>query len=120
MSAANKAKGSRHEIESEFHANQSGLHARRLPRAGVNDIGDMAITLNDGEVIVCELKNTRAITLPEFLRQASVEADNYEAKYGTTTYPVAVVKARGKGPGKAFLVWEVDEFYAFLKARGLA
>lgn len=119
MSAANKARGSRWEIGSEAHAIAAGIRAKRLPRAGVNDIGDMSIELKSGLTIVLELKDWVKPSYPEFLRQAEVEADNYEAKYRVPTVPAFLSKLRGKGPGKGMLAFEADVFYDFLHAEGL-
>lgn len=120
MSAAGKAKGSRFENMLEQTCNELGVKARRLPRAGVKDIGDVAIELNDSAVIVCEAKAEKEIRLSQYLSEASVEADHYEEKYKVVAYPMAVVKRRGKGIGQAYVVWELDEFINFLKTRGQA
>lgn len=119
MSAQNKARGSRWEIASEEHAINAGIRAKRLPRAGVNDIGDMSIELKSGLVIVTELKDWVKPSFPEFLRQAAVEAEHYEAKYRTPTVPAVLSKLRGKGPGKGLFMFHADDFYDFLHAEGL-
>lgn len=120
MSAAGKAKGSRFENDLEQTCNELGTKARRLPRAGVKDIGDVAIELKDGAVLVCEAKAEKTIRLAQYLKEAAVEADHYEDKYGVVAYPVAVVKQRGKAITQAYVVWELYEFINFLKTRGQA
>ena len=119
MSAANKARGSRWEIASEEFAISAGVRAKRLPRAGVNDIGDMSIELRSGLVIVTELKDWVKPSFPEFLRQAEVEADNYELKYHSPTVPAVLSKLRGKGPGHGLFIFRANDFYEFLHAEGL-
>ena len=51
MSAANKRKGSAWERDLEDYLNEQGLEARRLPRAGNKDIGDVAIHATLGVVV---------------------------------------------------------------------
>lgn len=120
MSSAGKARGSRWEAAIEEHCNAAALKARRLPRAGVKDIGDVAIELRNGQVIVGEAKAEKAIRLAQYLKEAAIEADHYEEKYKVAAYPMAVVKQRGKGTGQGYVVWELDEFINFLRCQGLA
>lgn len=119
MSAANKAKGSRWEIDLESFFNDSGLRARRLPRAGVNDIGDVSIELKSGRVLVVEAKNVKAANMSEFLRQASVEADNYEVKYNQPTIPVVITKTRQKGTVDGRVTLTVGTLLDLLREEGL-
>jgi allophanate hydrolase subunit 1 len=72
-----------------------GSTARRLPRAGTKDIGDVSISIKNFAIII-EAKNVKKQEMAEFLRQADVESCNYELKYGTPTVPVVVTKTRGK------------------------
>jgi len=120
MSAANKAKGSKWESDIENYLNDVGIKARRLPRAGAKDIGDVAITLNSDKVIVVEAKNVASVTLKEFLRQAEVEADNYESKYKNVCYPVVMVKARQQGVGEGRVIMTLDTLLNLLKWEGLS
>lgn len=120
VSAANKAKGSRWERELEDYFNESGTKARRLPRAGAKDIGDVAVEFTNGHVIVIEAKNVKAADLAEFLRQAEVEAHNYEVKYDTIAYGVVAMKSRQKGVGDGKVVMTVDTLLNLLKWESLA
>lgn len=117
VSTANKIKGSRFERELEDYLNACGLHARRLPRAGNKDIGDVSVTVGDW-VIVIEAKNVKTVTMAEFLRQAFVESDNYEEKYGVATVPVVVTKTRQKGVGEARVTLTVDTLLDMLRLTG--
>lgn len=120
MSAANKAKGSRWEIDLETFFTFSGLNARRLPRAGVKDIGDVSIQLKSGRVLVVEAKNVKAANMSEFIRQASVEADNYEARYNQPTVPVVITKTRQKGIADGRVILTVGTLVDLLLEEGLA
>jgi len=99
--------------------NECGLKARRLPRAGSKDIGDLAIELKSGRVIVVEAKNVKAVNMADFLRQADVEATNYGAKYQKDTYGVVAVKARQKSIGEARVTLTLDELINFINWEGL-
>ena len=114
VSAANKAKGSKWEADIENYANEEGLKARRLPRAGAKDIGDVAIELRNGQVLVVEAKNVKAANMAEFLRQADVESQNYEDKYGVVSYPLVIVKARNQATSKARVTMEFGELVNLL------
>jgi hypothetical protein len=120
VSAANKAKGSRWERDLEEYLNSCGVKARRLPRAGSKDIGDVAIELKSGRVIVIEAKDVKAANLAEFLRQADVEADNYRGKYVVDTYGVVAQKTRMKGTGDARVTLTVDTLVELLHWEGLS
>lgn len=117
MSSANKAKGSLWERQLEDYLNSCGLHARRLPRAGNKDIGDVSITVGDF-VIVIEAKNVKAANMADFLRQADVESDHYEEKYGVPTVPVVITKTRQKGAGEARVTMTVDTLLDLLRLAG--
>ena len=120
MTAANKAKGSRWETDLENALNEQGLHGRRLPRAGAKDIGDVAITLKSGSVIVIEAKNVKTVAMAEFLRQAALEAQHYDDKYTVQTYGLVVSKARQKPVGEARVTLTLDTLLDFLRWEQLA
>ena len=120
MSAASKAKGTKWETDIESYCNDVGVRARRLPRAGVKDIGDVAIELSNGHTLVVEAKNTKTALIKEFLMQADIEADHYEEKYKVVTYPVVVMKARQQGTGEGRVVMTLDTLLNLLKWEELA
>ena len=99
MSAQNKQKGSRWERDLEEYLNSAGVKARRLPRAGSKDIGDVAIELKSGRVIVIEAKDVKVPNMADWLRQAHLEAAHYGDKYDVDTYGVVAQKTRMKGTG---------------------
>ncbi len=118
--AYNKAKGSKFEGDIESYCNDSGLHARRLPRAGAKDIGDVSITLKSRSVLVVEAKNVARENMLDFLRQAEVEADNYEDKYKSSTYGIVIVKARTKNIDQARVTMTLETLKDLLHGEGLA
>lgn len=118
MSTQGKIKGTRWENDIERYLNEVGLKARRLPRSGSKDIGDVAIELPDS-VIVIEAKNVKAADMAQFLREAAVEADNYEAKYHKATLGVVVTKTRQKGTGEGRVVMTLDTFVELLRWNGV-
>jgi hypothetical protein len=129
MSAANKAKGTKWERDIVTWLQEKGFNAKRLERAGVNDIGDVAVTMyqnrntdhGDTLTLVIEAKDEKKHTWPEYLRQASKEANNYEQRYPKDgwTVPVAMVKRRMNGTPTAFLMFEADEFFDLLLGLGV-
>ena len=120
MSAANKAKGSAFERLVEDHINEMGVKARRLPRAGSRDIGDVAIELRSNRVLVNELKNVKVPAMADWLRQADIESCNYTLKYDVDTYPVVITKARQKSVGEARVTMTLDTLLNLLKWEGIA
>ena len=120
MSSANKAKGSMFERDVEEYLNQCGVKARRLPRAGSKDIGDVAIELRSNRVLVNELKNVKVPAMADWLRQADVEADNYGLKYDVDTYPVVIAKARQKSIGEARVTMTLDTLLNLLRWEGIS
>jgi Holliday junction resolvase len=121
MSAANKAKGSLFERQLEDYLNSVGGKARRLPRAGSKDIGDIALTIfGEKIVMVIEAKNRKSMDLAQFLSEADTEADNYSVKYDVATLPVVVTKTRQKGIGEARVIMTVDTLMDLLHWTELA
>ena len=120
MSAANKAKGSLWETSIENYLNNNGLKARRLPRAGAKDIGDISVTLKSDAVLILEAKNVSVVGMKEFLRQSDAESENYEAKYGNLTYPLVVVKARGENVSQGRVTMTLETLMTLLHQEGLS
>lgn len=120
MSAANKAKGSRWESDIENYANEAGVKARRLPRNGSKDIGDVAIELKNGHVLVLEAKNVKSPDMAQFLREAEVEAGHYEDKYGTVSYGLVIQKTRQKDAGMGRVTMTFDTLINLLNWEGLS
>jgi hypothetical protein len=76
-------------------ATRCGVIAERLTKAGAKDEGDMVVIIS-GETYILELKNRQTLSLPEFWREAQVEALNYAKARGLGEVPLSyvVVKRR--------------------------
>ncbi len=114
MSAANKRKGSLYESALEDYYNNEGFKARRLPRAGAKDIGDLAIEFDD-IVIVVEAKDVKANAYHEWLRQAEVEAEHYADKYKTDSIGVVARKNRRHSVGSSHITMTNETFISLLR-----
>ena len=121
MSSTNKRKGTQWENLIEEHFNSSGLQARRLPRAGTKDIGDVAVELSKS-VLVIEAKNVKdaAGKMAQFLREAQVEAGHYEERYDRPAVPCVITKTRGKGPHESRVTMTLEDFLCLLRWNGAA
>lgn len=119
MSSAGKRKGSQWERDTEEHANTSGLKARRLPRAGSKDIGDVAIEGKAFDIIV-ECKNVKTPSMAQWLKEADIEACNYELKYDKPTIGVVLTKTRRAGTGEGRVTMTYDMFINLLRWGGVA
>lgn len=128
MSAANKARGTRFESQVADYLQGQGLRAKRLPRTGVKDIGDLAFptyaSSRPGPVsptIVIEAKDRARLDWPTYIAEAEAEAQHYEEKFPAegTAIPVVVAKRRGKGVHAAYVVMPLDGFVEFLRELGV-
>ena len=79
--------------------------------AGKDDEGDLVVVVS-GQTYVLELKNTARLDLPEFWRQAEVEALNYAKARGLGEVPLhyVVVKRRNAGIEKAWVIESLDQW----------
>lgn len=124
MSAANKAKGTRYESELADYLQSQGVRAKRLPRTGVKDIGDVAFPVRrhvmGDAVVVVEAKNRGTLNWPTFIAESEVEAQNYEGKYPAEgpALPVVVAKRRGKGVHQSYVCMPLDTFIDLLREVG--
>lgn len=115
----NKVKGSKFEIALEEYLNGDGLKARRLPRAGKHDIGDVDLRVSDNVTLVLEAKNVKTEAMAEWLREADVEACNHEMRFGTPTIGAVVRKARGQSMGSARVTMTLDSLINLLRWNSL-
>lgn len=111
MSAANKRKGAAFETDFLKYLRNEGHDVERLSKTGREDEGDV-VWKNGGLVFIFELKNTTAINLTDYVRQAEVEARNYAKHRGLDKVPsyAAVVKKRNAGIGEAFVITPLHEY----------
>jgi len=107
----NKAKGAAFEIDVMKWFRSLGVLAERLRLAGKDDEGDLVCVVS-GSTYILELKNTARLDLPEFWRQAEVEALNYAKARGIGEVPLhyVVVKRRNAGINKAWVVQDLEQW----------
>ena len=107
----NKAKGAAFEIDVMKWLRKMGQVADRLRLAGKDDEGDLVCVVA-GQTYILELKNTARLDLPEFWRQAEVEALNYAKARGIGEVPLhyVVVKRRNAGIEKAWVVQDLTQW----------
>jgi len=111
----NKAKGAAFEIDVMKWFRSLGVLAERLRLAGKDDEGDLVCVVS-GKTYILELKNTATLSLPEFWRQAEVEALNYAKARGIGEVPLhyVVVKRRNASIDQA---WVIQDLAQWLKEK---
>ena len=115
MSQYNKTKGSQFETDVMKWLRKAGVIAERLTKAGAKDEGDI-VTVIAGETYILELKNRQTLSLPEFWREAQVEALNYSKARGLGEVPPAyvIVKRRNSSIQQA---WVIQDLAQWLKEK---
>lgn len=90
-----------------------GIDAEKLVQAGTNDEGDMKVIVA-GRTYVFELKATKKIELPQFWREAEVEAQNYAKARGLEVIPPAyiLVKRRNAPISQAWVICPLENWLA--------
>ena len=113
MSQYNKTKGSQFETDVMKWLRKAGVIAERLTKAGAKDEGDI-VTVIAGETYILELKNRQTLSLPEFWREAQVEALNYAKARGLGEVPLSyvIVKRRNASIDQA---WVISDLAQWLK-----
>lgn len=88
-----------------------GVLAERLTKAGANDEGDL-VCIVSGKTYILELKNRKALNLPEFWSEAQVEALNYAKARGLGEVPLSyvIVKRRNAGIDKAWVIQDLSQW----------
>jgi Holliday junction resolvase len=109
--AYNKVKGSQFETDVMKWLRGAGVMAERLTKAGAKDEGDMVVIIS-GETYILELKNRQTLSLPEFWREAQVEALNYAKARGLGEVPLSyvVVKRRNAGIEDAWVIQNLNQW----------
>ena len=123
MSAANKAKGTRFESDVSDYLQGVGVAAKRLPRTGVKDIGDVSFPIRGAEgqlVVVVEAKARKGMDLPTWIAESEVEAGFYQDKYPAdgTAIPIVIHKRRGKGTHLSYVTMSLDTLVDLLRQVG--
>ena len=91
----------------------SGAICERLARAGKADEGDL-VAIIAGKTYIIECKNHKSLSLPEFWRQAQLEAKNYAKARGLKEVPPAYViaKRRNAGVGQGWVICDLEQWLA--------
>jgi len=115
MSQYNKTKGSQFETDVMKWLRKTGAIAERLTKAGAKDEGDI-VTVIAGETYILELKNRQTLSLPQFWREAQVEALNYAKARGLGEVPLSyvIVKRRNASIEQA---WVIQDLAQWLKEK---
>jgi hypothetical protein len=87
------------------------VFAERLTKAGSKDEGDIVCVIS-GKTYILELKNVKKIDLPQFWREAQVEALNYANARGLGEVPPAyiVVKRRNAPLEKSWVICDLEQW----------
>ena len=111
MSQYNKTKGSQFETDVMKWLRKAGVIAERLTKAGAKDEGDI-VTVIAGETYILELKNRATLSLPEFWREAQVEALNYAKARGLGEVPLSyvIVKRRNASIDQAWVIQDLAQW----------
>jgi Holliday junction resolvase len=115
MSQYNKTKGSQFETDVMKWLRKTGAIAERLTKAGAKDEGDI-VTVIAGQTYILELKNRQTLSLPQFWREAQVEALNYAKARGIGEVPLSyvIVKRRNASIDQA---WVIQDLAQWLKEK---
>lgn len=111
MANKNGRKGSQFETDVMKWLRGAGVMAERLTKAGAKDEGDMVVIIS-GETYILELKNRQTLSLPEFWREAQVEALNYAKARGLGEVPLSyvVVKRRNASIDQAWVIQDLTQW----------
>jgi len=111
MANPNGRKGAQFETDVMRWLRSAGALCERLVKAGKNDEGDL-VAIIGGKQYILELKNRKTISLPEFWREAEVEAENYAKARGLTEVPLhyVILKRRNAGIEKAWVIQDLEQW----------
>jgi hypothetical protein len=111
LSSYGKRKGSLFETSILRWLREKGVTADRLARAGSNDEGDI-VCLVAGQPYIFELKATAKMDLPQFWREACVEAANYAKARELDVTPPAyvIVKRRMAGLDQSWVIQDLNQW----------
>ena len=115
MSQYNKTKGSQFETDVMKWLRKMGAIAERLTKAGAKDEGDI-VTVIAGETYILELKNRATLSLPQFWREAQVEALNYAKARGLGEVPPSYVIAKRRN-ASIDQAWVIQDLTQWLKEK---
>lgn len=111
MANPNGRKGAQFETDVMRWLRNAGALCERLVKAGKNDEGDL-VAIVGGKQYILELKNRKTISLPEFWREAEIEAENYAKARGLSEVPLhyVILKRRNAGIEKAWVIQDLEQW----------
>jgi hypothetical protein len=107
----NGRKGAQFETDVMRWLRSAGAFCEKLALAGKADEGDL-VAIIGGKQYILELKNRKTISLPEFWREAEVEAENYAKARGLAEVPLhyIILKRRNAGIEKAWVIQDLQQW----------
>jgi hypothetical protein len=108
-----KAKGNAWERDVRNYLRDRGADVEALRQIGTTDEGDAVHRTKNGIRFIYEMKNRAAISIPEWLKEARVEAENYRKSRDLSdgdVFGVAVVKARGKAASEGWAIMRLEDW----------
>jgi Holliday junction resolvase len=111
VSTAGKRKGSLFETSVLKWLREKNIVSERLAKAGKDDEGDIVMFVA-GKPYVLELKATAKLDLPQYWREATAEAANYQKARGLEETPPAyvIVKRRQASIDQAWVVQTLEQW----------
>jgi hypothetical protein len=111
MANPNGRKGAQFETDVMRWLRSAGAFCEKLALAGKADEGDL-VAIIGGKQYILELKNRKTISLPEFWREAEVEAENYAKARGLAEVPLhyVILKRRSAGIEKAWVIQDLQQW----------
>jgi hypothetical protein len=111
MANPNGRKGAKWEIDILKYFRSVGVWCERLVRAGKHDEGDV-VAIIAGKTYILELKNWGKPDLPQFWREAEIEAENYAKARGISEVPLhyVILKRRNAGVEKAWVIQDLQQW----------
>lgn len=111
MANPNGRKGSGWELDFLKLFRKLGIWVERLTKAGKNDEGDIVAVIAN-KTYIFELKNVKKMDLPQFWREAEVEAANYAKARSLPEIPLhyVIVKRRNASADKAWVVQDLNQW----------
>jgi Holliday junction resolvase len=96
---------------------EKGVLAEKLALSGAKDEGDM-VCIVAGKTYVFELKNHKSLNLPEFWRQAQVEAINYAKARKLDQVPLhyVIAKRRNASISQSWVIQDLEQWLKEKKA----
>ena len=110
MANPNGRKCAQFEVAVRDYLRRAGIFVERLVKNGKNDEGDL-VCIIAGKTYILELKNRKKLDLPQFWREAQVEAENYgKARDVATPVSYVIIKRRNAPIEQAWVVETLDQW----------